>query len=85
MPDTDGFDCAAAGQALVTLAVISKLLGHASIACTARDYVLPHEMERTPEQLFVLNLVVNGADAVMSDEQALFMAESVALPELNVP
>ena len=32
------------GQALVTVAMVSRLLGHADMTGTARDYLLPHAL-----------------------------------------
>jgi hypothetical protein len=83
MPDTDVLDSAAVGQALMKLAMISKQLGHGSVARTAKDYLLPHDLERTAEQWFILTLIVNGPDAVISDEQIASMVANLDLPAIK--
>jgi hypothetical protein len=74
------------GQALVTLVVISRHLGHESIADTATDYLLPHA-ERfgfSPEMCWVLDAVTRAPRDVLTDEQyhALIQATLANLPAL---
>jgi hypothetical protein len=81
--DSGDFDVTEVGRALVTLAMISKLMAHSSIVCTAQDYLSPHDHERAPEWEFVLKLVAEGPDAVLTSEQAGEWLQHVPLPPIN--
>ena len=77
-------DAEAVGKALIMLAVISRLMGHASIAHTARDYLLPHETGHDgPEWQFVLDLVANGTSPLITDEIAGEALVTAHLPPLG--
>ena len=73
----------AVGIALITLTVTSKLMGHASAAHTARDYLMPHDTPRSAEQQFVYELLVHGVDAVISSEEAISILGQMDLPPLE--
>lgn len=72
------------GQAFVNLVMVSRLLGHRTIADTAIPYLLGPDMPYTPEQFFVLRAVTSPADEVISDEVAK-VAGAVMVNQLAVP
>ena len=49
------------GFELLNLAVVSKQLGHQSIAETVRDYLAPHGVEDSPERAFVFKALTGTA------------------------
>lgn len=71
------------GEAFVRLVVISRALDHADLRCTARDYLLPHAAERTPEQQFVLDAVTSPASALLSDDDLTRCLAAIDLPALT--
>jgi len=73
-------DPAKIGEYLVTVALISRNLGHAHMGDTVRDYLLPHVhlRQHSPEQLFVLRALA-GVQPV-TEEEAIELARAMDLP-----
>lgn len=59
----------------------SRLLGHASLAGTVRDYLVSREEGRTAEQQFVAAILLGGNP--VTDEMAIKMLQGIALPQLE--
>jgi hypothetical protein len=82
MMNTDEATAAKIGQAFFTLVMISRALGHSDLISTARDYLAPHDVPRTPERQFVLDAIINGPDALISDSMLTEYLESADLPPI---
>jgi hypothetical protein len=76
-------DMEAVGNALVTVAITSRSLGHSSVHVTARDYLAPHQIPRSPERQFVLDLLTRPVNDVVSEEEMLTVVTSAELPPLQ--
>lgn len=70
------------GSALVNLVVTSRALGHSSIMVTARDYLAPHAVKRTPAQQFVLDAILKDPHDLISDDEIGGYIAARALPAL---
>jgi hypothetical protein len=81
-----GLDATEIGKALVTVAMISRLLGHTDLTCTARDYLAPHILSGAvppprEEMLFVICALTGGHP--VTEEEAIALLQHVELPELG--
>lgn len=81
MSNVRDLDLVAVGHALVRLATISRLMGHSSLACTAKDYLLPHEGDASPEWQFVMD-VITGKNP-MDEQEAGEALQAIELPPLS--
>ena len=79
-------DATKVGQALVTLALISRQMGHSDIRCTARDYLGPHATgDDDLERLFVLAAVtgMDPAELLPDDAECIEALGSVPMHSLS--
>lgn len=81
MDSDNGLDVAEIGRALVMVAVISRLLGHDSMAGTVQSYLAPHGAAPTAEKRFVRDVLLG--ENPISEEEAIAALQGVQLPELS--
>lgn len=68
------------GNELVKVAMISRLMGHSSMAGTVRDYLSPHAGALGQEQRFVYDVLLGENPA--SEEEAVEWLQAVEMPAL---
>jgi hypothetical protein len=84
-PSVFDLDMAKVGEALLTVAFISRHLGHAHPADTVRDYIVPHVdapgfEPATPEQRFVYGMLTGRTDDLTTMAEMLVWVNTPKQP-----